>query len=459
MNCVFNEDQLSADCLNMVLETMAEAVILVDRDNTIRYCNKSCEDISGYTREDILGKNACEILRCSEKADCNLFENGNVHNAECQILHKTGRLIPILKSGRLIEADGAVVGAVETITDLSAQKESEDRIKMLEKQLKERSSDTHDIIAKSRIMENVFQQISFAANSMANTFISGESGTGKELVAKAIHNNSDRADAPFVAVNCSALPESLLESELFGHVKGAFTGAIRDKKGRITVADGGTLFLDEIGDISQLIQIKLLRFMQEKEFERVGDSATKKSDVRIITATNRNLEKLVSDGAFREDFYYRLKVFPIHLPPLRERKEDIPYLTAHFIRKFNAETGRAISGITENALEFLLSHNWKGNVRELENAIEHAFVTCQSDMIDVFNLPMDIRRTSQNPAEGPYDTLDFLSRDTTARRKPNREELLRALEKYRGNKSETAEFFGVNRSTLWRWMKRFEIET
>jgi PAS domain S-box-containing protein len=452
MDCVFSDNQMSGDCLRLVLETMAEAVILVDSDSIVRYCNKSCEIISGYSKEEILGKTACAILRCSNREDCGLFENGNITNAECEIQHADGRGIPIRKSGRVIRKNGKIVGAVETITDMSQQRAKEDRIRELEEKLHNFPAvEMPNLIGKSRAMQRVFYQINLAADSLANTVIQGESGTGKELVAKAIHQNSERRHKPFVAVNCSALPENLLESELFGHVKGSFTGAIRDKVGRIESAQGGTLFLDEIGDISPLIQVKLLRFMQEREYERVGDHTTRKSDVRIISATNRDIKALVREEKIREDFYYRLNVFPIYIPPLRERRDDIPFLTNHFIKKFNSQTKKNITGITDNTWDFLYSHPWKGNVRELENAIEHAFVTCQNDMIDIFNIPMDIRRSVYRGPDAVHESSQGKSK------KPEKADILEALELYNGNKSRVADHFNVNRSTLWRWMKRYDL--
>ena len=333
-------------------------------------------------------------------------------------------------------------------------------------ELKNSSPSRFNIIGNSREIQEVHELIMLAASSYSTVLITGDTGTGKELVAKAIHANSDIKDGPFIAVNCSALPESLLESELFGHTRGAFTGAIKDKIGRFELADGGTLFLDEIGEISPLIQVKLLRFLQEREFERVGDSVTHKSNVRIIAATNRNLRKLVMTGEFREDFFYRLKVFPIHLPPLRERKPDIAPLVNHFIIKFNALTKKNITGLTRDANIILMDYCWPGNIRELENAIEHAFVTCQSETIDIFDLPIEIRQ-----AEIRLDicktAMDNIGSHTTAPNTPisqvhranlsEKDELVELLDRYRGNKSEVARQLGVDRTTIWRKMKRFGL--
>jgi transcriptional regulator with GAF, ATPase, and Fis domain len=287
--------------------------------------------------------------------------------------------------------------------------------------------------------------------------ISGETGTGKELAAHTIHDRSGRKAGPMVKVNCSALTESLLESELFGHAKGAFTGAIKDKIGRFELADGGTLFLDEIGDVSPYIQVKLLRFMQEREFERVGESVTRKADVRIITATNKDLRDLVKTGGFREDLFYRLKVFPVHMPPLRERKEDVGLLINHFIEKFNKQTGKAITGLTSEAALTMMDYCWPGNIRELENAIEHAFVTCRQKEIGVFDLPLEIRHvelrstTCLPPDKGTPQN----EQGNGGKKEITRETLTAALTKNNGSRAGTAGALGIDRTTLWRHMKRW----
>jgi transcriptional regulator with GAF, ATPase, and Fis domain len=285
--------------------------------------------------------------------------------------------------------------------------------------------------------------------------IQGESGTGKELVAGAIHYNSPQKNGPFQTINCSALPESLLESELFGHVKGAFTGAVRDRKGRFEEADGGTLFLDEIGEISPYIQVKLLRVLQEKEIERVGDSQIRKVDIRIIAATNKKLYSLVSEGHFRQDLYYRLKVFPIDLPPLRRRKEDIPLLANHFIRKQNAHTGKKIKGLDESAMRIFMDYAWPGNVRELENAIEHAFVLCRRGHIDVLDLPLEIRATKDQP----FHTAEPDSAPTPRVRRPKltREKLVDILKDCDWNKAEAGRRIGLSRTAIWKYMKKWDI--
>ena len=292
------------------------------------------------------------------------------------------------------------------------------------------------------------------AGSEATVLIQGESGTGKELAAGAIHYNSERQNNPFVSVNCSALSESLLESELFGHVKGAFTGAVRDRSGRFEEAHGGTLFLDEIGEISPFIQLKLLRVLQEREIERVGESRKRKIDIRIIAATNKDLYGLVQSGAFREDLYYRLKVFPIQLPPLRKRREDIPLLISDFIRFQNQKTGKQVAGISQSAMRILMDYTWPGNVRELENAIEHAFVLCDSGNMDVFDLPVEIRQFEYRPAalKAPPTILR-----APLEKKLTREALLEILGESAWNKAEAARRVGLSRTAIWKYMKKWDI--
>ena len=331
----------------------------------------------------------------------------------------------------------------------------------------------HGIVGNSKGMLELFKLIELAADSTANVLISGESGTGKELVAKAIHNHGSRKDRPFVTVSCSALPETLLESELFGHVKGSFTGAYKDKVGKFESANGGTIFLDEIGDISPVIQLKLLRVIQEKSFERVGDNRKIDVDIHIITATNKNLRTLVTEGLFREDLYYRLKVFPIQTIPLRNRKNDIPLLVAHFIDEFNISTGKPIRGVSENALRLILNYCWPGNVRELENCIEYAFAMTSGDQIDLFDLPQDIRIDHLRD-EACHDSVGTIERNhlpsaqtllpkgsmaSTYRRVPiAKNELIRLIEANGGNKSETARQLGISRVGLWKKMKSMGVE-
>jgi two-component system response regulator HydG len=462
MECFISDGALSSDCLELVLETMAEGVIFIDTKHNIQYCNKTAEIMSGLSKDEIIGKPCSEFLMCNANAECTLFLDGNINGVECSLQHSAGHTLDLVKSGRIVTIAGKIAGAVETFSDVSNLRAKENRISELEEIIRKKGGVPH-LIAKSHAMDKVFEQINFAANSNANTYIYGESGTGKELTSRAIHDLSARKDFPFVAINCSALPENLLESELFGHIKGAFTGAIADKKGRFELAEGGTLFLDEIADVSPLIQVKLLRFLQEKEFERVGDGVTRKANVRIVTASNRDLKDLVHTGEFREDLYYRLNVFPIVLPPLRSRKDDIPVLVEHFIKKYNDETGKEIKTLSSDALLTLMDYHWPGNVRQLENSIEHAFVTCQVETIDMFNLPLEIRQNevrlnvAKSGGTPHFETgsQEFIS---APKKRMNKEKLTTLLNEFEYNRSDLSKYLEVDRSTLWRWMKKWGIE-
>jgi len=323
------------------------------------------------------------------------------------------------------------------------------------------------IVGRDEKIHELYKMIEMAADSMANINISGESGTGKELVANAIHQLSARKNMPFVKVNCSALTETLLESELFGHVKGSFTGAYKDKIGKFEAAGGGSIFLDEIGEISPMIQVKLLRVIQEKVIERVGDNKQIKVDMRIITATNKNLRELVNKGLFREDLYYRLNVFPIQTPSLRERMNDLPLLSDFFIMKFNKLTGKHIKGITEDAYRILLNYNWPGNVRELENCIEHAFVICNKKLIDVYDLPKEIRMVDINKELGASIITPEIKIPLTSEldkqnsqfffRFITKEQLENALVKYKYNRKETAKNLNISTVALWKKMKKYNF--
>ena len=310
-----------------------------------------------------------------------------------------------------------------------------------------------NIIGKSQAMQDVYTAIKAAADSDATIIIQGESGTGKELVAGAIHFNSMRKDMPLITVNCSALSESLLESELFGHAKGAYTGALRDRIGRFEESAGGTLFLDEIGELSPYIQVKILRVLQEREIERVGESKKRKIDIRIITATHQNIYDLVREGKFREDLYYRLKVFPITLPPLRKRKEDIPLLLSHFVRIMNKKTGKQVMDTSREVMRTFMDHDWPGNVRELENAIEHAFVLCKSDRLELKDLPIEIRQMKSN------QSISHQSTNAKARKEHrlDKESLLQLLEDSGWNKAEAGRRAGLSRTAIWKYMKKWDI--
>jgi len=447
----------------LLLESMADGVFTLDRAGNITSWNPSLERMTGYTAEEAIGR-PCTLLnftQCFREGcptgieECGIYQHGRLDARECFLRHKQGRDVPVIKSARLVrDVDGSVKGVVETVTDLTeleqARRDAEEANRRL--------GDIHrldNIIGRSHAMRRVFSRIEAAAASEATILLQGESGTGKELVAGAIHHHSARNGMPFVAVSCSALSETLLESELFGHVKGAFTGAIRDRTGRFEEADGGTIFLDEIGEISPFIQVKLLRVLQEREIERVGESRKRKIDLRIIAATNLDLADLVRGGGFREDLFYRLKVFPVTLPPLRKRKEDVPFLVSLFIRRQNRKTGKEIQGITQSAMRILMDHTWPGNVRELENAVEHAFVLCSGPAIDVFDLPVEVRQVAYRPTaradRPPSDRAPLPGGGLT------REGLLDTLEACGWNKAEVARRVGLSRTAIWKYMRKWDI--
>ena len=358
-----------------------------------------------------------------------------------QITNRKGIKLPVsISTAILRDKQGKFVGGVETIRDLSL-------LEQLRKELDARHT-FEDILSKSPKMHHIFELIPTIAESESTILITGESGTGKGLIAQAIHNQSLRAGRPFITVNCGAIPDTLLESELFGYKAGAFTDARRNKPGRFVLAQGGTIFLDEIGDVSPAIQAKLLRVLQDKVFEPLGGVQSIKADVRIITATNMNLRELVEKGQFRTDLYYRINVFRLDLPPLRERMEDIPLLVNHFIAKFSALKGKEISGVSPAALAILMKHEYPGNVRELENIIEHAFVLCSGGMIQHDHLPEELRPRTRLAGR---ETLDLLS-------EYEKDLIVSSLRKNRWNRLRTANDLGIHKTTLFRKIRKLGID-
>jgi transcriptional regulator with PAS, ATPase and Fis domain len=354
----------------------------------------------------------------------------------------------VLKNATLLkDHKGQVIGGVETLTDLSEIIEKDRKIGHFHRMFTQKDG-LVGIKGKSQSMQRVFELIRNAAKSDFPVIIYGESGTGKEMVAAAIHRLGRRRKAPFIKVNCAALSESLLESELFGHVKGAFTGADRLRKGRFEAADGGEIFLDEVGDMPLPTQVKLLRVLQEKEIERVGDQKPIKINVRVISATRRDLQQLVEKDEFRDDLFYRLNVIPINIPPLRERKEDLPLLVDTFIRELRVKTEKPIKGISREAMEAMWTYTWPGNIRELINFLEYAFVTCSERVIDISNLPDTVLSDEGIKMPRPHSGEDD----------PIKMQVLAALRQANGEKKKAAKILGISRQALWNRIRKYGIE-
>jgi PAS domain S-box-containing protein len=451
--------------LNQILDSMAEGVFTLDTQGRITSWNRAMERISGYASSEALG-NSCALLGfskclgmyCPEDIrHCGILESDENEAKDCVLRHKQGWDIPVIKQARVVKDErDRVVGIVETVTDMTELEKARQKAREAT-QLLTRHYGLQNIIGQSRAMQDVCHRVRAAAESRANVLVQGESGTGKEAIASAVHYNSEQAGQPLVTVNCSALSETLLESELFGHARGAFTGAIKDRRGRFEEAHGGSIFLDEIGELSPAIQVKLLRVLQEREIERVGESRPRKVDIRVIAATNHDLDELMAKGYFRRDLYYRLKVFPITVPPLRQRREDIPLLVSHFIRQQNKLTGRTIQGVEHRAMRLLMDHDWPGNVRELENAVQHAFVLCNQDLISAEDLPREIgtERVARQP-DTPKAPADGRNRENAAH-SLDREKLWDLLRESGWNKAEVARQAGISRTAVWKYMRKWGI--
>lgn len=434
-----------------ILDAIADGVFTIDLDFNITYFNHAAETITGVSKDQALGQKCFDVFRANIcQTSCALgktMQTGRQGiNIPINILNSDGERISasvstsVLKSGQ-----GRTIGGVEIFRDLT---DVEALRRKIDKQYR-----FEDIISKNHDIQKIFDILPDIAASGSTILIEGPSGSGKELFARAIHGVSGQR-GKFVAVNCAALPDTLLESEMFGYRKGAFSEAKKDKPGRFARAAGGTLFLDEIGDISTALQVKLLRVLQEKEYEPLGGTSTIKTDARIIASTNRTLSELVARGSFREDLFYRLNVIKIELPPLSGRREDIPLLVQNFIQKFNALKGKEIRGISDHALDLLMQYDFPGNIRELENVIEYAFVMCRGDMIKTKHLSRDLQNGAIRRTAGETRSFAPLQLEQA-----ERDAIVAALESHWGHRGKTAQYLKIDKSTLWRKMKKYGIET
>jgi two-component system, NtrC family, response regulator HydG len=440
-----------------VMNTIMEGVVVLDPRGIILSVNQAMEEIIGYRQQELIGK-PCALIKSDACFDalrpgkhCELFQHGLIRHTRCSLARKDGSLVHVVKNATLLKDNGGqVLGGIETFTDISEMMAKERVISRLRRELSQENG-FQGILGKTPVMVQLFSLIASAAASEAPVIIYGESGTGKELVAGAIHRLSPRSQGPFIKVNSAALNEALLESELFGHVKGAFTGADRTRVGRFEAAHQGDIFLDEVGDLPLSTQAKLLRVLQEKVIEKVGDHRPLAVDVRVISATNQDLPRLMATGLFREDLYYRINVIPIHIPPLRERREDIPLLVDAFIERACLKNRKPITGISKEALDILLEHRWPGNVRELSNTVEYAFVLCQEGSIRPEHLPTQLSQTIPGPR--PLNSRASVPGDSD-----HKEVIVKAIKKAGGKKGEAARLLGVSRVTLWKWLKNLNLE-
>lgn len=429
-----------------VFETMREGMMIIDQDGMVLYFNKAAEEISGYPRDEIVGKSCvildsdtCVVLTSEGKQKkCDLFKSGAICNKRCRIRARDGKSVYLLKNAVVLRDEaGTIIGAVETMTDVTSLYMKELELEELKEEIRQEYW-FMGLLGWSGPMQRLYEQIRNAALSEAPVLIHGESGTGKNLTANAIHALGRRREKPFVKMNCSALNENLLESELFGHKKGSFTGALSDRIGRFEAADGGSILLDEIGDMSPLMQAKLLRVLEEKIVERVGENEGIPVNVRVISATNRDLPELIGTGRFREDLYYRVNAIPIRTPTLRERADDIPTLTSHFLKKISIVNNKDVRRVSPRAMDILCNYHWPGNVRQLISALEHSAITCSGDGIGISDLP------------------DYLFQNKPSKPAPQGDEqkqIAAALVQFKGNKTLAAKHLGISRVTLWKKLK------
>jgi len=431
--------------LNQILDSVADGLFTVNDDFYITWFNSAAEKITGFSREEALHKPCCEIFQANIcTIDCTLKESIQtgkpIINKHVTIRRRDGKLIPAcISTATLKNENGEIIGGVETFRDRSM-------IEALRKELR-KEFQIGDIVSSNVKMRDIASLLPQIAESDSTCLIQGESGTGKELVAKAIHQLSRRKNKPFISLNCGALPDTLLESELFGYEPGAFTDAKKKKAGRFSLAEGGTLFLDEIGDMSPALQVRLLRVLQEKRYEQLGSTESIVADVRVVAATNKNLLSLVQQNLFRSDLYYRINVIEVTLPPLRERLEDIPLLVEHFIAHFNRLKGKEITGVTTCVMNRFMHHEWIGNIRELENAVEHAFILCKEGQIELYHLPRQF---------AVHEAHEDMHRATLAEIEAHH--IFSALNQNHWNRQKTASELGIDPSTLWRKIRQYELK-
>ncbi len=432
----------------VILDSINEGVFTIDLDWQVTSFNRAAEKITGIKRKDALGQRCNEVFRASIcEGNCALKRaiatSRPTVGAAIFIVDATGKRIPVkISAAALTDPQGQVIGGVETFQDLR-------QIEELRKQLLQKHT-IEDIVGRSPAITQLFDLLPQIAESESTVLIEGDSGTGKELFARAIHTLSRRKAKPFVAVNCGALPDTLLESELFGYKAGAFTDARRDKPGRFALADGGTLFLDEIGDVSPAMQVRLLRVLQERVFEPLGSIEPVRVNVRVVAATNRNLHELVRQGKFREDLFYRLHVIHLRIPGLSSRREDLPLLIEHFVAHFNKLQGKDVAGLSQEALLILMENDYPGNVRELMNIIEHCFVLCSDGFIQVHHLPGYLRESPGRRIPGAQGGLTLKDMERVL--------IQETLRKHRGNRGLAARALGINGSTLYRKIRELQLE-
>ena len=436
--------------LKLILDNLDIGVLTVDRGGHVAFFNNTAETITGFSRGAVLGKSCSTVFGDSSSPGMLLFNetiaDGQARSSsEAELRTRDGQVIPVRANFMALKnEDGRIVGGLATITDLSLKYQFNSEIMG--------RYTFYDMVGKDPAIQKIFDIIPVVAASDATILIEGHTGTGKDVLAKVIHTASSRAKNPLVKVNCAALPDNLLESEMFGYVKGAFTGADNDKPGRFQDADRGTIFLDEIGDLPLSLQAKLLRVLEDREFYPLGSRKTTKVDVRIISATNQNLGQLVRERRFREDLFYRLNVMRLELPPLKGRRGDIPLLISHILKRLRVTRDSRAQNFSNDAMEVLLNYDFPGNVRELENIIEHALIVCQGEIIERHHLPLALQKGS-----GPSLPVDETARPVDVMGVSERNLILDTLQKYSWNKGKTAEALNINRTTLWRKLKKYHI--